>query len=328
MSPATTNADRSAITKHWDVGDIPDQHGRHVVVTGASGGLGEATAAELARRGARVVMACRDTGKGATAAAAIRAGAPGAELDVRPLDLADLGSVRAFADAFERDYGRLDLLINNAGVMAPPRRETADGFELQLGTNHLGHFALTGLLLPALLRAGQPRVVTVSSILHLYGRINLDDPHRRRRYRRYGAYGQSKLANLLFSFELARRAEAAGTALLSVAAHPGYAATNLQVAGLRPGPLRSGIAAVTRLFATSARTGALPTLCAATVPNLPGASYLGPGKLLQLRGHPTIVRAGARAYDQPTARRLWEASESWTGVRFDFAATPAGDLNS
>src|SRR5947209_14973040 len=213
----------------WTAADIPDQHGRVAVVTGANSGLGRSTAWELARHGATVIIASRNTDRGEEAAARIRQDVPDADLRVEQLDLADLDSVRSFPERLDQD--RVDLLINNAGVMAPPRRVTKDGFESQLGTNHLGHFALTGLLLAKLLAASEPRVVTVSSGMHRTGTMKFDDLQGEQSYNRWKAYGQSKLANLMFCFELQRRATQAGTELKSVAAHPGYADTNLQSAG-------------------------------------------------------------------------------------------------
>ncbi|MGZ4266978.1 MAG: oxidoreductase, partial [Solirubrobacteraceae bacterium] len=215
----------------WTSADIPDQTGRLAVVTGANSGLGKSIARELSRAGATVIVAVRNTDKGDQAAADIRREVASADLSVQRLDLADLASVREFAQQFAADHDRLDLLVNNAGIMAPPRRLTADGFESQIGTNHLGHFALTGVLLPTLLAAPAPRVVTLSSEAHWIGKIRFDDLQFEHGYNNWRAYGQSKLANLMFCFELARRATEADTALTSVAAHPGYAATNLQFAG-------------------------------------------------------------------------------------------------
>jgi NAD(P)-dependent dehydrogenase (short-subunit alcohol dehydrogenase family) len=303
----------------WTTADIPDQHGRRVVVTGANSGIGFAAARELARAGADVVLACRDTAKGDAAAARIRETAPDATLTVAALDLADLASVRDFAER-EQARGTLDLLINNAGVMALPHRRTADGFEMQLGTNHLGHFALTGRLLPSLLRAADPRVVTVASGAHRMGRIDFDDLQGQRRYRKWRAYGQSKLANLLFAFELQRRADAAATSLRSVAAHPGYAATNLQLAGPRmqgSSLAERGNLLLNRVLAQSDEKGALPTLYAATRPDLPGGVYVGPDGPWEMRGNPTLVNATARATDEASARRLWDVSQELTGVSFD-----------
>ncbi|WP_405824884.1 oxidoreductase [Streptomyces sp. NBC_01390] len=303
----------------WTTDRIPSLTGRVALVTGANSGIGLVTARELARAGADVVLAVRDTAKGATVAAEIAAAAPGARLEVGELDLADLASVRSFVTRFAREHDRVDLLVNNAGVMAPPRRTTADGFELQIGTNHLGHFALTGLILPALLAAPAPRVVTVSSTFHAFGRIDLDDLHAERRYRRYGAYAQSKLANLLFTAELQHRAAVAGAGIHSCAAHPGYAATNLQLAG--QGPVTRAVMAVSNaLFAVGPQAGALPTLCAATLPDLPGGVFVGPRRLGGYRGGPGVVRPHRRAADARIAARLWEVSEAATGVRYDFTA--------
>jgi NAD(P)-dependent dehydrogenase (short-subunit alcohol dehydrogenase family) len=303
----------------WTAADIPDQSGRVAVVTGANSGLGLATARELARAGATVIMTARNVGKGEEAAAQIRAAASGAALEVAQLDLADLGSVRAFAARTAGAHDRLDLLINNAGIMAAPRRLTDDGFESQFGTNHLGHFALTGLLLPALLRAPAPRVVTVSSHLHRRGTMNFDDLQGERKYDRWGAYGQSKLANLMFCFELQRRAVEAGSSLLSLAAHPGYAATNLQFAASDRFYEKAFGWIGNRLIAQSADMGALPTLYAATVPDLPGGTYVGPGGRGESRGHPKVVTAAGKAYDEQAWRRLWEISEQLTGVNYEFA---------
>ena len=298
----------------WSAADIPDQSGRRAIVTGANSGLGLVTARELARHGAAVVLACRDPRKGEAALLAIRDAVPGADVRLASLDLGSLAAVRAFAAGMDEP---LDLLINNAGVMAPPRRETTDGFELQLGTNHLGHFALTGLLLDRLQAAPAARVVTLSSNMHRMGRIDFVDLHGEKAYRRWGAYGQSKLANLLFMLELDRRARAAGAALTSVAAHPGYAATNLQRASP---PLHERIAfrLGNLLFAQNAEMGALPPLYAATTPDLPGASYVGPSGRGEQRGPPTLVSMSERAQDAHTARRLWQVSEELTGVAYEF----------
>jgi len=310
-----------AIPGKWKAGDIPDQSGRVAVVTGGNAGLGYQAALELARHGARVILACRSTDKGAAAAAAIRREVPGGDVQAAPLDLASLDSVRGLAASLAGG-APIDLLINNAGVMATPRRATADGFELQLGTNHFGHFALTGLLLPRLLAAPAPRVVTLSSTLHAYGTITFDDLNSERRYNRYRAYSQAKLANLLFALELDRRARQAGAALTSVAAHPGYAATSLQTASIGLAPLRATMAAANKLFAVSPRQGALPTLCAATLPGLPGGSYIGPAKLGGYRGTPGYNTPSKHATDPATATRLWQASEHATGITITFPPTP------
>ena len=295
---------------NWTAADIPDQSGRVAVVTGANSGLGLVIARELARAGANVVLAVRNVEKGEQAASDIDAGAR-----VEQLDLAELASVRAFA---ERVGGEFDLLVNNAGVMAPPRRVTADGFESQIGTNHLGHFALTGLLLPKLLASSAPRVVTMSSGAHRMGRIAFDDLHGERSYNNWRAYGQSKLANLMFCFELNRRATDAGTALKSVAAHPGYAATNLQFAGPAHWYEHAVMTVGNRLFAQNAEMGALPALYASTVPDIPGGAYVGPNQFMELRGYPRLVTAAGKAYDEQAWRRLWEVSEELTGVRYSF----------
>jgi NAD(P)-dependent dehydrogenase (short-subunit alcohol dehydrogenase family) len=297
----------------WDVQDIPDQTGRTAVVTGANSGLGLVTARELARAGASVVMACRNLDKGHAAVDEVRAAVPAAQLQLEELDLASLASVRGFAERFNATHDGLDLLINNAGVMATPRRRTADGFELQFGTNHLGHFALTRALLDTMEGREDARVVTLSSTVHKMGRINFDNLGGDRHYFRWNAYGQSKLANLLFALELDRRLRAAGSTVKSLAAHPGYAATNLQSAGP---PLfdRLVMVAGNALVAQSDEMGALPILYAATQPGLDGGTYVGPDSFREQRGHPTIVQPSGRARDPDTARRLWEVSERLTAL--------------
>ena len=303
----------------WTTDRIPDQTGRLAIVTGANSGLGLVTARELARKGARVVLACRSTAKGDAARRSIEDVAPSAELVVEKLDLASLDSVRSFAERMRADHDALDLLINNAGVMATPRRQTADGFELQFGTNHLGHFALTGLLIDRLEGREESRVVTMSSAMHKVGRIAFDNLGGERRYFRWRAYGQSKLANLLFALELDRRLRAAGSATRSLAAHPGWSATNLQHTG--PGKLDELLMAVpNHLIAQSDEMGALPTLYAATEPGVEGGTYVGPDGLGEQRGHPEPVKPSSAARDEQVARRLWEVSEEMTGVRFEQAA--------
>src|SRR5579884_3704747 len=304
----------------WTAADIPSQAGRLAIVTGANSGLGLVTARELARAGAEVVVACRNLGKGEAAAGAIRSDVPAAKVTVGELDLANLESVSAFAERFASEHDSLDLLINNAGVMAPPRQVTVDGFESQFGTNHLGHFALTGRLLPALVAAGEgARVVTLSSGAHRLGWMRFDDLQGERHYNNWLAYGQSKLSNLLFCFELQRRATAAGVALRSMAAHPGYSATNLQFAG--PRPWEAALMRLTNaLVAQSAEMGALPTLYAACGPDLPGGSFVGPDGFAEQRGYPHLVTAVRRAYDEGAWRRLWAISEELTGVSYDFPA--------
>jgi len=293
----------------WSARDLPALHGRTVVITGANSGLGLVAARELARAGAHVVLAVRDTAKGERAAATI-AGA----VEVRELDLADLASVRAFAAGWEGD---IDVLVNNAGIMAVPQGRTKDGFELQIGTNHLGHFALTNLLLGHV----ADRVVTVSSFAHRSGHIRLDDlSFERRRYGRWSAYGQSKLANLLFTLELQRRLAAADSDVRALAAHPGYAATDLQ-GHTASGPQHALMWLGNRLVAQSAAMGALPILFAATQ-DLPGASYVGPGGPQELRGHPALASRSRAAFDGDAARGLWELSERLTGVSFALETAP------
>ncbi len=299
---------------NWTAEDIPDQTGRRVVVTGANSGLGLAVARELARAGAAVVLACRDRARGEAAIAGIRTELPGAAVELGILDLADLGSVRAFAETFGGD--RLDLLVNNAGVMATPYRRTVDGFELQLATNHLGHFALTGLLLDRLVAAPAARVVSVSSLLHRSGRIDFDDLQSERSYRPWRAYSQSKLANLLFAFELDRRSRAAGVGLASVAAHPGYAATSLQANGPRRPIERVALAVGKLLLAQGAAGGALPILRAACDPDLPSAAFIGPDGPGERRGHPRVVAPSPAALDPEAAARLWRVSSELTGVSY------------
>jgi NAD(P)-dependent dehydrogenase (short-subunit alcohol dehydrogenase family) len=287
--------------------DVPDLAGRTVIVTGASSGIGLAAARALTARGARVILAVRDAARGRQAAQTLPG--PGTS-EVRPLDLASLESVRAFASGW--DGGLIDLLINNAGVMIPPFGRTADGFELQFGTNHLGHFALTNLLLPSV----NGRVVTVSSDAHRFGRIDFGDLNwERKRYWAWRAYGQSKLANLLFTAELQRRLTEAASPVLSMAAHPGYAATNLQshsgsrIMGFLMGTLGN------RLVAQDAAAGALPTLYAA-VADLPGNTYVGPSGFAGLHGAPAPCSRSKAATDPETARRLWDVSEQLTAIRF------------
>ena len=302
----------------WTSEQIPDQSGRLAVVTGANSGLGLVTACELARKGAYIVLACRNQAKGEKARRAIEMRAPTATVEVSELDLASLDSVRAFAERLRSEHDGVDLLINNAGVMATPHGRTADGFELQFGTNHLGHFALTGLVIDMLEGREDARVVTLSSGAHRIGKIAFDNLSGERRYFRWRAYGQSKLANLLFALELDRRMRAAGSAVKSMAAHPGYAATNLQHAG--PTRLDELLMLVpNKVLAQSDEMGALPTLYAATEPGIEGGTYVGPDGVTQQRGHPTMVSPNSAARDEAVARRLWEVSEEMTGVRFELA---------
>ncbi|MFF7751276.1 oxidoreductase [Streptomyces sp. NPDC007971] len=300
----------------WTAQSIPDQTGRLAVVTGANSGLGYVTARELARRGARVVLACRSEARGRDAGDKLVAQVPGARVEVERLDLGDLGSVRAFARRVT--YDRLDLLVNNAGVMAPPYGTTADGFETQFGVNHLGHFALTGLLLPRLLAAPGARVVTVSSVLHALAGIDPDDLNSEYRYRRWTAYARSKTANLLFTHELARRLVAHGADVVAAAAHPGYAATNLQTAGPRAEGRRGAELLMelgNRLFAQPAEAGALPTLYAATAPGVRPDSFHGPS-FAMWRGAPAPSWRAPWTLDDRAAHRLWDVSVQLSGVDF------------
>jgi NAD(P)-dependent dehydrogenase (short-subunit alcohol dehydrogenase family) len=289
---------------------LPDLSGRTIIVTGANSGIGRAAASAMAGAGASVVLAVRSVEKGQAAAA----GMPG-NTEVRPLDLASLASVREFADGWE---GPIDVLVNNAGVMVPPLTRTADGFELQFGTNHLGHFALTNLLLEQI----TGRVVNVASGAHKMGSIDFDDLNwERRSYKRWPAYGQSKLANLLFTSELQRRLTAAGSPVIATAAHPGYAATNLQSHSSQP-IMDVVMKLGNHVLAQSLEDGALPTLYAAFA-DIPGDSYAGPDGLGEMRGRPKLVGRSRAAKDELVARRLWEASEELTGVSFPLA-TAAG----
>jgi NAD(P)-dependent dehydrogenase (short-subunit alcohol dehydrogenase family) len=295
----------------WTAADIPSQAGRTAVVTGATSGIGRHTAGQLAKAGAEVVLAVRDTERGERVRAEIGAAA------VVRLDLAEQASVRAGAAELLERWPRIDVLVNNAGVMALPRRTTADGFELQMATNHLGPFALTGLLIGAL---GSARVVTISSGAHRGARgMAFDDMHSERGYRRWSVYSRTKLANLLFMFELGRRAAAAGLELVSVAAHPGVAKTNLQAAGPKMDGSRLKelvIVGGTRLVGQSDAQGALPSLYAATMPGLASGTYVGPDGIFEGRGKPKLVSASKAAQDEEAARRLWEVSQGLTGVRY------------
>ena len=297
------------MSARWTTDDVPGQQGRLAVVTGANTGLGFETAQVLAARGASVVLAVRNIEKGKQAAARIAAAAPGATVTVTELDLSSLDSVRAAAAELRAGHPRIDLLICNAGVMYPPKQTTHDGFELQFGTNHLGHCALTGLLLEQMLPVPGSRVVTVSSVGHrIRARVNFDDLQWERSYSRVRAYGQSKLANLMFTYELQRRLSGAGTAI-AVAAHPGFAATEL----MRHTPMA---AVVTPLFSQNAAMGALPVLRAATDPSVLGGQYYGPGGFLGLRGYPELAASSRRSHDEAVQRRLWAVSEELTGVTF------------
>lgn len=307
----------------WTSNDIPNQAGKLAVVTGGNSGIGYEAALALAAKGAHVILAVRNAAKGQAAATAIQRAHPGAAAEVMALDLSSLASVRHFAEAFLQRFDRLPLLINNAGVMALPYAKTADGFEMQFGTNHLGHFALTGLLMPAILAAPGARVVVVSSGLHTSGAIDFANLDGATSYSPWRAYSQSKLANLLFAYELQRRLTAAHADVLVAGCHPGYAATNLQAAGPRLAGSRFGerMSKIgNRLLAQSAAMGALPTLYAATAADVNGCDYVGPTGLLGLRGAPGKIKSSPRSYDPALAKRLWQVSEQLTGVHFDLAA--------
>jgi len=311
MSQQTTTGDRTA---RWTEADVPDQSGRTAVITGGNSGIGFEAARVLAQRGALLLLGCRDQGKAHDAVVRIRAMAPGADVRVVPLDLASLRSVRAAAAQVRSACEGIDLLINNAGVMMPPYGVTADGFELQFGINHLGHFALTGLLLDRL--AGRPgaRVVTVSSNNHREGRINFDDLQSQHGYRRIAGYGQSKLANLMFTYELQRRLAAAGSPAIAAAAHPGLTRTDL--ARYLSRVMTTYYVLVERPLAQSAAMGALGTLRAATDPAVRGGDYYGPVRWRGERGHPQRISSSERSHDEEAQRRLWQESERLTGVRY------------
>ena len=297
--------------REWTSENMPDQRGRVIVVTGANSGIGYEMARALAHKGATVVMACRSEKKGADAADRIRDEQPRGDVEVMVLDLADLAAVQRFAGAFREKHGHLDRLINNAGVMRPPqRKETSDGFELQFGTNHLGHFALTGLLLDLMVRTAGSRVIAVSSLTHRAGRIHFDDLQSQRSYNAATAYSQSKLANLLFAYELQRRLEAAGSQTIVAAAHPGWTSTNLQrnytlIRWLNP------------LLAQRPAKGARPALYAATAPGVAGGDYYGPSGFMELGGGPTRVGSSDRARDEAVAGKLWAVSAALTGVGYE-----------
>lgn len=295
----------------WGEVDIPDQTGRVVVITGANSGIGLETARQLAAAGATVVLGCRSPERGASAVTDIESTVPGARLDLRALDLASLDSVRAAAAGISETYERIDLLINNAGVMYTDRDLTADGFELQFGTNHLGHFALTGLLLDRMVGVEGSRIVTVASMGHwLPFRVDLDDVRAQGSYNRFAAYSRSKLANLLFTYELHRRLTAAGARTVALAAHPGGSDTDL----VRHVPGSRVLQRYLGFLAQSSSMGALPSLRAATDPFAGGGQYFGPNRLAEMKGHPIVVRSSARSQDRRLQARLWDLSVELTGV--------------
>ena len=304
----------------WNAQAVPDQRGRTAVVTGANSGLGYVTARELARQGARVVLACRSELRGTEAVDRLVAEVPGAEVEFIQLDLGELDSVREFASVCERTHDRLDLLVNNAGVMALPLGRTADGFETQFGVNHLGHFALTGLLLPMIAETPGARIVTLSSMVHVLSNIDIDDLNSEKGpYRRWIAYARSKTANLLFTHELARRLSHAGSDVVAAAAHPGYASTNLQTAGPRLEGRKGAqrfMEIGNRVFAQSAEAGALPTLYAATAPGVRPDTFVGPS-FAMWRGSPATSWRAGWTRDDRAGERLWAASERLTGVTYE-----------
>jgi NAD(P)-dependent dehydrogenase (short-subunit alcohol dehydrogenase family) len=301
---------------NWTAENIPDLSGKVAIVTGANRGIGYATAQALARKGATVILACRNEEKGQVAVRQINQECP-AKAALIQLDLSDLASVRRFADEFTSRYDRLDILVNNAGIMRTPFGKTADGFELQFGTNHLGHFALTGLLLDHIVRTPQARVVTVSSWGHSLGVIDFDNLNAEKGYDPGGAYAQSKLANVLFAYELQRRFESARVDAIAAAVHPGWTATNLPVHDRM-------VRILTPFIGQKPDMGALPTLYAATAPDAQGGSYYGPRGWGGLRGSPTKVKSSDRSYDADVAARLWTVSEELTGVKYRW---PVGNTN-
>ncbi len=303
----------------WSAADIPDQTGRTILITGANSGLGLCSAQALARAGARVFLACRNEKKAANALVSVSDCATGPVPEVVALDLADLDSVRACSEVMADRVDHIDVVMNNAGVMAIPQSQTAQGFEAQFGTNHLGHFALDGLLMPLLLAAPGPRVVTTTSFMHRIGTMHWDDLSAERGYRKWLAYGQSKLSNLLFAYELDRLSQARGGALKSVVAHPGYASTHLQAVG----PEMAGNRLAAKMMSMSnavaaqpAAMGALPQLYGATMPEVSGGDFYGPGALFEMRGSPKKVKANSAANDSASAQRLWGLSEQMTGVTY------------
>lgn len=296
----------------WNSNDVPDQNGRVAVVTGASSGIGYETARVLAEKNAKVIIAVRNLYKGEKAAEKIKTRHEKADLVIMELDLANLKSVKQFAESFKKEYEQLDLLINNAGVMIPPYSKTTDGFELQFGTNHLGHFALTGLLLDLLKKTAGSRIVNVSSMAHTQGNINFDDLNwGKRTYAPWNAYGDSKIANLYFTYELNRKMDSADKTPLVVAAHPGVTATDLQ--------RHSGLVSfLSNLFAQKIEMGALPTLYAAVAPDVKSGDYFGPSGFKEIRGYPKKVESNALSHDTTIANKLWDISEKLTGIPYNF----------
>lgn len=304
---------------NWTANDIPNLNGKTAIVTGANSGLGLVASKALAAKGCHVVMACRNAKKANTAVDEIKRGCPEASLAVIELDLSSLESIKQFSDEIHSRFQAIDILCNNAGVMDIPYRKTTDGFEMQFGTNHLGHFALTGRLLDLIANTDGARIVTTSSLMHIPGKINFEDLHWNKGYSGWGAYFQSKLANLLFTYELQRKLKSVGAKAISVASHPGYAATNLQLVGAQMG----GASVQEKIWKTmntcvaqSAEMGTLPTLYAATNPNISGGDYIGPK--MGWRGHPKKVGSSKRSKDNSIASKLWSVSEELTKVKFAF----------
>lgn len=306
------------MTNHpWTANDIPTLEGKIALVTGANSGLGYHASLELARKGAHVIMACRTAARAQMAFNQILIEILQASLEVMPLDLASLASIHAFVEAFRSKHSQLHIQINNAGVMGIPRRQTADGFEMQFGTNHLGHFALTGLLLNTVCSTPGSRIVTVSSMMHQLGVIQFDDLMGEHQYDNWRAYSQSKLANLLFAYELQRKLAAQPSTTRSIAAHPGYSATHLQLvsAEMQSSSLQKWLnQTANTLFAQSAAQGALSELYAATAPQVEGGTYIGPDGWGGSRGYPTVVKSNARSHDQVVAQKLWQISEQLSGI--------------
>jgi len=308
-----TSSPRSA---SWSVQDIPDQIGRVVVITGANSGTGFAAAQVLASKGATVILACRNEGKAQTAAQAIRSAHPAATVETVSLELGSMASIRAAAEEILARHARLDLLLNNAGVMVPPAGKTAEGFETQFGTNHLGHFALTGLLLERLRSTPGARVVTMSSGAHKIGKMQFEDLNFEQGYKPWAAYGQSKLANLLFTYELQKRLKQAGDSTLAVAAHPGWARTELQRNSFQGGLGKRFYGCFARFLSHDAHHGALPLLRAALDPAVSGGDYYGPGGCMEFIGAPVKVSSNGRSHDTADQQKLWQVSEQLTGVGF------------
>lgn len=318
---AESRSSNSEFLMVWTQSDMPRQDDRQAIVTGANGGLGSHISLELARAGAEVVMASRDVDRGERAADDIRSRVPHARLRVLHLDLANLASVHAFAARYDETCSGLDLLVNNAGVMAVPRSITTDGYERQFATNHLGHFSLTGLLLSKLHARPAPRVVTVTSAFHRFGKLGFSNPQLPHRYAKWRAYSQSKLANLLFTYELARQASAQQSPLRSVAAHPGFAATDLQLVGPRMSgsTIQEKVAlALNRCLAQSPAMGAMPILYAATAEEVTNGAFAGPDGLFGAQGYPKLARSSRASNSGVHARHLWDLSERLTTVRYDF----------